>query len=292
MTNPFQRVYEDANRISGGRLDILKNALITFSETQASQAAAALAYYALCSLFPLMLVLIAGGSYFLDSQQVYQSVANIVQETFPVSPTLINDNIRDVLDVRGTIGLLGLVTLLWSASGVFTNLAYHINLAWRGALPRNFLRIRLVGLAMIGGLTILLILSMVAGWITSLVPFFDVSAASSPVLNLLRSLSKLGSWLVIFFLYLALYHWVPTVRVDKLATFWAALTASLGWKIATAGFNLYLRNALESYRLIYGSVGTIVVLLFLIYIISTITLFCAHLCAAIDLWRKQRKQSV
>jgi membrane protein len=288
ITKQFQEVYQGVNRVSGGRLDILKNAITTFTEARASHAAAALAYYAIFSLFPLMLVFIAVGSFFLDSYQVYQSVTQLVQETFPVSPSLINENLRQVLDTRGTIGLIGLVTLLWSASGVFTNLAYHINLAWSGAARRNFLRIRLVGLSMIGGLTVLLVLFLLAGWIISLIPFFNVDAASSPLLSLWRLISKLGSWLVIFFLYLALYHWVPTVKVDGMATFWAALIASIGWKLATACYSWYLRSGLDQYQLIYGSVGAIVALLFLIFLISTITLFCAHLCAAIDLWKKDK----
>ena len=291
ITKHFHEVYEDVNRVSGGRLDILKNAITTFSETRAGQAAAALAYYAIFSLFPLMLVLIVAGSYFLDSQQVYQNVTNLVQETFPVSPDLINDNLREVLDARGTVGLIGIVTLLWAASGVFTNLAYHINLAWRGASRRSFFRIRLVGMGMIGGLTILILLSMLVGWIVSLVPLFIAEAASSPILFLWKSLSKLGSWLGIFLLYAALYHWVPTVRVEGMATIWAALFASIGWKVAAACFNWYLHSGLENYQLVYGSVGAIVALLFLIFLISTITLFGAHLCAAIDHWIKERKHS-
>jgi membrane protein len=66
------------------------------------------------------------------------------------------------------------------------------------------------------------------------------------------------------------------------ASFWGALTASIAWKAVTAGFSWYLRSGLGRYQLVYGSLGTIVALLFLIFIISMITLFGAHLCAAID----------
>ncbi|MFT3894484.1 MAG: YihY/virulence factor BrkB family protein [Anaerolineales bacterium] len=291
IAKQLEDFYHDVNRVSGGRLDILKNAITTFSATRASHAAAALAYYAIFSLFPLMLVLIATGSFFLDRQQVYQSVTNFVQETFPVSQALINDNLREILDARGAVGLIGLITLLWSASGVFTNLAYHINLAWAKAAHRNFFRIRLVGLGMIGTLTILLLISLIAGWITSLISLFVTESASFPFLQLWHLLSKFVSWLVIFLLYTALYHWVPTVRVDRAATLWSALFATIGWKVATACFNWYIRVGFDQYRLIYGSVGTIVALLFLIFILSTITLFGAHLCAAIDLWKKERAQA-
>ena len=291
ITKQLEGFYQDVNRISGRRLDVLKNAITTFSATRASHAAAALAYYAIFSLFPLMLVLIAAGSFFLDRQQVYQSVTTFVQETFPVSQTLINDNLREILNARGTVGLIGLITLLWSASGVFTNLAYHINLAWAKATHRNFFRIRLVGLGMIGTLTILLLISLIAGWVTSLISYFVAESASFPFLDIWHLLSKLVSWLVIFLLYTALYYWVPTVKVDRAATMWSALFATIGWKVSTACFNWYLRSGLDQYQLIYGSVGAIVALLFLIFILSTITLFGAHLCASIDLWQKEREQA-
>lgn len=289
LTKHIQGIYHHANRLFGGRLDILLLAINTFTETRASHAAAALAYYAIFSLFPLMLVLIAAGSYFLDSQQVYQEVTQLAQETFPISPALIHDNLRDILDARGAVGLIGLATLIWSASGVFTNLAYHINLAWTGASRRSFFKIRLMGLGMIGTLTGLLLLSLIAGGITSLIPFLGFDIASSPILELWRLISRNGSWLVTFLLYLALYYWVPAAPVDRMATFWAALTATVAWKIAIACFRWYLRSGLDQYQLVYGSVGAIVALLFLIFILSTITLFCAHLCAAIDQWTKDKR---
>lgn len=282
MQNIMKEFYQNINQLSGGRLDILKKTLSTFSDTRASQAAAGLAYYAIFSLFPLLLVLVAGGSYFLDNKQVYQSVIQLVQTALPVSPQLINNNLQQVLDARGTVGLIGLLTLLWSASGFFASLALNINLAWPGASQRNFLEKRLVGLGMIAWLAGLLILSLVLSSITSLIPFLNTDGASSPSLGLWRLLSNLGSWLTIFLLFLALYRWVPSVEVEWGATFWGALTASLAWKIATAGFSWYLRSGLGRYQLVYGSLGTIVALLFLIFIMSLITLFGAHLTAAVD----------
>jgi membrane protein len=71
------------------------------------------------------------------------------------------------------------------------------------------------------------------------------------------------------------------------ATLWGAITASIVWKVATAGFSWYLSSGMGSYSLVYGSLGAIVALLFLIFIVSMITLFGAHLCAAIDQWSKR-----
>ena len=214
MKNQIEKLMQYLDKISSGRFVILKDTLQTFSDTRASQAAASLAYYAIFSLFPLLLVLISAGSFFLDNEQVYQSVIQFVRTTFPTSPQLIDTNLQQVLDARGTVGVISILTLLWSASGFFTNLAHNINLAWPEATRRNFFTQRLVGLGMIAGLSGLLLLSLALSWITSLIPSPNPANVSFPSLGLWSFLSSLGSWLTIFLLYLALYRWVPTKKVD------------------------------------------------------------------------------
>jgi membrane protein len=93
---------------------------------------------------------------------------------------------------------------------------------------------------------------------------------------------------MIFLIFLALYRWIPTSNVRWNATIWGALTASLGWKAATASYTWYLTSGLGRYQVVYGSLGAIVALLFLIFIVAVITLFGAHLSAAIDLWEKNK----
>lgn len=288
ISKQLNKWYQSVNDISGGRLNILNHALKRFSATNASQAAAALAYYAFFSLFPLLLVGIAGGSYFISSQRIYQNVTELVHNVIPVSTQLIDENLRQVLETRGTVGILSLLTLLWSASGVFTNLATNINRAWPKADRRNFLQNRLVGLSIIGGMSLLLILSVIADSVLKFVPFPGTGAASSSTEGLWRLVSDVGTWLMIFLVFLAFYRWIPTSDVHWSATVWGALTASIGWKAATAGFTWYLRSGLGRYQVVYGSLGAIVALLFLIFIVAVITLFGAHLSAAIDLWKKNR----
>ncbi len=287
ISKKLKEWYRNFNQLSGKRLDILKNALGTFAETRASQSAASLAYYAFFSLFPLLLVIIAGGSYFLNSQQVYQDVIQLVQRAIPVSTRVISENLFEVLDERETVGILSLLTLLWSASGVFTNLAYSINLAWPGASRRNFFKKRLVGLAMIAGVSGLMVLSLALNWVINMVPILKLAIVSFPDLSLWSFFSSLGSWLVIFLLFLVLYRWVPTAEVNWNATLWGALIASIAWKIAGAGFSWYLKSGAVRYQSVYGSLGAIVALLFLIFIGSLITLFGAHLSAAMDRWIKE-----
>ena len=283
----LKEFYQSLNRLSEDRFGIIRNAVRTFTEKQAAQASASLAYYTLFSIFPLLLAFIAAGSFFLDSNQVFNTVTQFVQQAFPISRQIINENLQQILKARGTAGIISILTLLWSASGMFTSLAYNINLAWPRASRRNYLQSRLIGLWMILGLIGLIVLSLILSWITHRLPLMDIAQASSLGLFLLQLLSGFGSWLMIFLVFVTLYHWIPTLHVKWSATFWGALIASFVWKAVTAAFTLYINSNFGRYQLIYGSLGAIVAFLFLIYIISLITLFGAHLSAAIDNWQSR-----
>lgn len=289
ISRQLKKLYKKTNQFSGHRLDILKITLAKFTDAYASQAAASLAYYAIFSLFPLLLVLVAAGSYFLDRQQAYEFVTRFVQGALPVSTRLINENLSQVVEIRGAVGIVGLLALLWSASGFFSILAHNINLAWPGAVKRSFLAKRLVGLGMIAALVVLFAFSVIMEGVTNLIPISVPDDASNPNVNLWRLFSNLGSWLTIFLMFLALYRWIPTAQVQWEASLWGAVTASIGWKLVTSGFGWYLRSGFERYQLVYGSLGTIVALLFLIFVMSLITLFGAHLNAAIDQWKKEKQ---
>jgi membrane protein len=283
ISNRIKELYQRADQISGNRLNILKDAAETFNVTRAAQASASLAYYVILSLFPLLLVLISAGSFFLDSEQVYLKVSQLVQQNIPAtSYDWIVENLRQILEQRGTIGIIGLITLLWAASGGFISLAYNINLAWLEAPQRNFFQKRLIGLQMIAGLSLLFLLSLILDSVISFLHLFDLPLASFVDPGLWRWISSLFSWLVIFLLCFVLYYWVPTVNVTRTAAFWGALAASFAWEAATALFAWYVRSGFGRYEMLYGSVGALVAFLILIYILATVTLFGAHLTSAID----------
>jgi|KBSSwiStaDraftv2_1062776.scaffolds.fasta_scaffold47010_3 membrane protein len=287
-TMNLKEFYQKINQLSGNRFSILENAVKTFTEKQAAQASASLAYYSIFSIFPLLLVFIAIGSYFIDAKQVFNVVTEFIQQALPISRQIINENLQSILETRGTAGIISILTLLWSASGMFTSLAYNINLAWSRAARRNFLQNRLVGLWMIVGLIGLIILSLILSLITRRLPFMNIAHDSPADLFLWRLISAFGSWLMIFLVFFTLYHWIPRKRVKWSATVWGALLASLAWKAVTASFTWYLDSRFGRYQLVYGSLGAIVAFLFLIYIISLITLFGAHLSAAIEGWERDQ----
>jgi membrane protein len=277
-----QELSQAADRFFSARLGWLKAAMFTFSEARAAQAAASVAYYAFFSLFPFLLVCISIGSYFVDEEQAFRYVTDMLNEYFPAALVFITNNLRQVFNSRGAFGILGLLTLFWSASSVFASLAFNINLAWTHGARRGLIQHRLIGLGMIAGLTLLLILSLAVNWLASLEAFLRMVNGSPFIKSLWWYLSILASWVTVFLLLLILYRWAPRARPGWRPVLLGALVATGAWKGATALFNWYLKSLLRTYQLIYGSLGAIVLLLLLIYILAFITLFGAHLVAAMD----------
>jgi membrane protein len=278
-------LYRQANDLSRGALAVVRQAFESFGETRASGAAASVAYYALFSLFPLLLFLAAAGSFFLQSDQAYREAIDLVTNAIPVSQNLIQQNIRQVLDSRGTFGLVGLVGLVWSATGVFMNLARNINRAWSQAAQRGFLKGRLIALAMVGVLVALLILSVLSTTALNLLPRLKVpllGGISVYDTALWALAAGLLPWLFDFALFLSLYRWVPNTTVPWAPALWGAGVAALLWEGAKRGFAWYLDAGLARYNLVYGSLGTVVALMFWLYLSAWITFFGAHLAAAID----------
>lgn len=265
-------------------IQILRLAIRRFGMLRGAEAAAGTAFYTIFSLFPTLLVVVAIGSFLLEREEVQRQILDIIRFTFPVSPELIVTNIQEVLDLRGPVGVLGFIGLVWSGSGIFTILSRNINLAFPSATPRTFVQSRLIGFAMLASLIVLLAVSSLTLAVLNLLaeisePLlgFDLIAAV-PFWNVITTSISFLAGFIIFF---ALYRWIPNTAVTWGAAFWAALVTATAWQLTTLAFTWYLRSGLAEYRLVYGSLGAIVALMFWIYLNFLIIFFGAHLTAAI-----------
>jgi YihY family inner membrane protein len=283
LTKRARTAFDWANGLTRGSLGVLRDAIRGFTEARAAEAATSLAFYVFFSLFPLLLVLVSAGSFALQSDQAQQRVLDLLTGAIPVSQDLIKRDIQHVLDLRGTIGIVGLVTLMWSASGAFTVLVNNINRAWSGAPPRTFLQNRLMALSIVGILTALLGVSLFSTATLDVLDRLNVPLWGNVTIyeTSLWPLLKTGlPWLVAFLVFLLLYRWVPSTEVRWSHAFWGGLVAAVGWKVATDAFIWFLSMGFVRYRLVYGSLGAVVALLYWIYLGSWIALFGAHLSAA------------
>jgi membrane protein len=279
----IQRILEATNDITRGWVEIIILTVRRFGEARAAENAASLAYYTLFSIFPMFLAIIAAGSYLLERSEVNQQVQSFIVEAFPVSQGLIQENLQTVLQRRGTVGAIGIIGLTWAATGVFSNLIFNINRAWPKTKPRNFVRKRLAGLGIVALLAILLGISQLGTTAVNLLSSVDVPTLKTLGLDFIQLrafITRFISWGLKLVVFIGLFLWAPNTRVPFMAAFWGAFLAATGWELGTAGFTWYLTSGIPRYELVYGSLGTVVVLMLWIYISMLIVLLGAHLGAA------------
>jgi len=284
ITEKGQTVYKKINRWSNGSLDVLKNAGQNFGDEKASQAAAGMAYYTLFSLFPFLIIMVTIASFFVKGTQAVAQITNVMETVIPVSQNLVESNLERILEIRNSVGALGLVGFLWSASNAFFMLVHNVNQAWRDIEPRSFIKKRIVAFVMIVIVLGLLILLMLSSSILELLAQIQIPLLGTiPFLDsrIYAWITNLSPWLFSFLFFLSLYRWIPSADVSWKAAGWSAALAAPLWRLASRGFSWYLRSGFPSYDLIYGSLSAIVVLLLWIYLSNIIVLLGAHICAAI-----------
>ena len=287
----LKRLYTNTDNLTDGALEIIRITFERFTEERGSEAAASLAYYAFFSIFPMLLVFIVVGSFFVDTEVVQSQLLNVLEGVLPGAEDLVIQNINQVLRLRGAVTFLALISLIWSSTSVFNILARNINRAFPEARLLDFIKGRVRGLFIFFGIGLLLLLSLAASTLSGLIPSIEIPYND---INLHETLIwQIGAFMVpVFFNWLmfwALYQWVPTITVSRKASLLGGLIAGVAWVLLNNAFTWYLSSGLTQYQLVYGSLGTIVALLFWVYLSAAIVLIGAHLTASIQ--RKNQKSS-
>lgn len=255
---------------------ILWDAIGAFNSDNMSLLAASLSYYALLALFPLLLLLIVSASPFLAQADVLASVLQYVRQTLPGASEEIERVLVQVLEARGSATIIGILALLWSASGLFDVVQTALDRAWRVPKPRAFWKQRLFSLAMMVFLGSLFVASLILSGITDEV----VRAALALTPDSFGWFGRLVSWIMAFFAFMLLYQFFPHAHVSRRTAFVGAFVAACLWEIAKTAYGVYLVH-FARFNLVYGSVGAVIGLLLWGYISATILLFGAELSAVV-----------
>lgn len=263
---------------------VFGHALHHFHEHDLFTPAAAMSYFALLTLFPLLLVVLAIGNKLPSGSDLIGRIASV----YPGSGDFLETTIRSLENVSTGVVLSCAVVMLWAGSWVFAVLERAVNRVW-GTRPRTFFHGRaltLVMLFILGGLLAISVFS------TSALVALQNLADSLPlgVLERVSFLTTVQSafWQLVFtlvstavtiFTFVLVYRLVPSGRVQTRDVLPSAILAGISWEIAKYIFARSLH--FFHYDQIYGSVGTVVAVLTWSYVSSLILLFGAQLSATL-----------
>ncbi len=237
--------------------------------------AGAIAFYALFSMFPLVLAIISVWGFFIGHEADRAELAAEIAEVIPVSSDFISQTMAGVASARAITSVAAFFGLMWASSAAFGAIRKGINNAWGITKTRPFLRERMIDFALVAGagvlLPSLLYITPMVGRLEKLVEFVFPAVDFSLVARLI---SEVASPMISFTVFLILYRYMPNTRVRFGDVWLGALAASLAFDAAKWGFLLYL-DTFPVYNVIYGAVGAIMALLTWIYVSAIVLLFGA-----------------
>lgn len=263
---------------------MLKETASNWVEDNALRLSAALAYYSIFSIAPLLVIAIglagwAGAVLGPDTvtNGIYRELGGIVgQQTAEVLQSMVESASKPGTSKFATI--IGLVTLLVGASGIFGQLKDALNTIWEvkakaGLGVKGFLRDRLLssGMVLVIGFLLLVSLILTAG----LSAFSGALEHSLPLPNWFWAIvGFLISFGVVTVLFALIFKVLPDVKVEWRNVWIGAVVTALLFEIGKFLLGLYLGR--ESTSSSYGAAAAVVLLLLWVYYASCILLFGAE----------------
>ncbi|MEC4895288.1 MAG: YihY/virulence factor BrkB family protein [Oscillatoria sp. PMC 1051.18] len=261
--------------------ELLKETFQEWQEDKTPRLAAALAYYTVFSLAPLLIIAIAiAGAIFGEEAargEIVGQIQGLVgQNGAEVIQTAIEN--ANQPDLRNTASLISIIVLLFGASGVFAQLQDALNTVWEvkpkpGRGIKNFIRKRLLSFSAVLGIGFLLMVSLIVNaalaglstYLSELVPGIDL---------LWKILNFLLSFAIITFLFALLYKYLPDVKIKWSDVWIGAAITSLLFTIGKFILGAYLGRG--SFGSTYGAAGSLVIVLAWVYYSAQILFFGAE----------------
>jgi membrane protein len=257
----------------------LKETLATVRERGLTDWAASLTYYAILSVFPMLIALVSLLGIFGEYPRTSNALINIVQQ---VAPGTTVDVLRGPIEhgAKGQSGavlvfLIGIGASIWAASGYLGAFFRAANIAWNATEDRPFWKLRpiqvVLTVILLAGLTLIGMALVITGPVATAVG--DSIGLGSTTLTVWRW----AKWPVIVLAVLTLlslvFYTAPNVKQRGYRWISAGtIAAAVGWVVATILFGLYVAY-FGSYNKTYGSIAGVIIFLVWMWITNLALLF-------------------
>jgi len=272
---------------TGGFASVLYNTGDKFGK-HGPREAAALSYYAVFSLFPLLLLLVVGIGYIIGPSSTATQIQDFLTLFLPGATAVsLSETIERFVQEGSVASLVAVISLLWSGLGLFSNLEGALSRTFGDTSQRDVLMRRVAGLLMVIALGVLLVANIVTSLVFS---FLDLL-----FLNQSNIWIAMGGLFIPFGfsmgIFAMMYRFIPRKSIGWDAIWPAALIGGILWEFAKRIFGVYLEQATDL-SLIYGSITTIIIFMLWAYVTFFIILLCAEFCIEFSTWMEERRAGV
>src|SRR5215216_2096545 len=256
-----------------------------WKEDKASRLSAALAYYTIFSLAPMLLIIIAVTGFFWSQDVVQSQVLNQIEGLVGAEGrTFVSDLLTSASNpAKGIVAtIVGIITLLFGALGVFNELHNALNTIWevkeeetKGFLQsiKKIIFSRLLSFTMILGIGFLLLVSLVisAGLSAVQETIGNAIPVSEILLQLVNLVISIG---VITVLFALIFKFLPDAEIAWRDVWLGAFVTAILFSLGKFLIGIYLGNS--SVTSSFGAAGSLVLLLVWIYYSAQILFFGAE----------------
>ena len=266
----------------GGYVTLFKRSFASFGTDKCASLAAAIAYYTIFSLFPMALVGISLLGFFVGDASARERVVNGLSGVITLGEEgeqAFRQTLSGIHRAKGWLGLVGLATALWSASGLFGAIRTALDRVWDVDRPLPLLRAKARDLLLFLGFGGLLGASAAstgvlhaaqergAAWLGPL------TTVAGPVFGLVAFVAPL---LLTFAAFLFLYERAPHARLTVRDVLPAAVLAALFFEFGKTVLAYYILN-MGNANALAGSLGAAILFLVFVYYAAQVVLLAAEL---------------
>ena len=250
-------------------------------DDDATHMAASVSYYAILSLFPLVLGLSAIIGMVANSPERQAQVIEFIVDYLPGSEAFVRESVSGVVKFRAAFGVASFLSLLWAGSAVFGSITRAVNRAWDVSKDPPFYKNKPRQLAMAAGVSVLFFFSVgitaVFQWGTSI----HIGGANlEEILGgfTVSVVLRAPAFLVSFIVFAIIYKILPNTR-----TYWKYiwLGAVIAGVLFEGGKNLFLwyLDNFAKYDQVYGGVASVIVLMVWAYFSAFILILGAEIAS-------------
>jgi membrane protein len=262
-------------------LPILKATFTGWNTHEAPRLGAALAFYTVLSLSPLVILVVAVAGLVFSRSTAQTQISSQVQAMIGVEggkavESMLANAQKPAAGILGSI--VGLISLLFGASGVFTELRSALNLIWGVRAEQSsgvvgLLRERFFSFGMVLSIGFLLLVSLVISAVLAAVGKFFGTLLPIPS-QVLAALNFLLSYFGVAVLFALIFRFVPEAKVRWRHVWLGALVTAMFFTIGKTLIGLYLGKS--SIGSAYGAAGSVIVVIVWVYYSAQIFFFGAE----------------
>jgi membrane protein len=263
---------------------LLKDGVAAFIDDNALSRGASMAFFAVTSMAPILLIVVAiAGLAFGEAAAQNAIVEELTSLVGRQSAEVLQGAIKSASDKKSGVlaSVIGALTLLASASGVFGEMQYSLNAIWKvkptSMIFSSFIRARAASLGLVAALGLLLMMSLVvSAGITALGNVIDTWLPFGA--RILSALNGVISFLLISILFAAIFKVLPDLTLEWRDVLVGATVSAVLFTAGRFLIGIYLGSSAVASS--YGAAGALLVVLLWVYYSSEVFLLGAELTRA------------